>query len=277
MSRADKEDPPTVGTAAPAADVARTNRLLGLRALVLCQEDQTRQPVHQILCELGIESCFCRDVESALEVLASHRVDLVIVDCDDVSQGAQFLKGLRQAPSNRPVASLAILNRRTTPAEAFRAGATLIVEKPISVRLLEMIVRASLGEMLLEQRRSFRHAVAMPVTLNFESGQEVQATATNLSIEGMKIQASTPVPDHKPVQVRFVLPETKVGIQASGLVTWADLRGRAGIKFVEVPAQVRKSFENWLRSRFEQWLKDSTREEDPITLARKLLSQKDAG
>jgi CheY-like chemotaxis protein len=277
MSRTDKEDPRTVGTAAPAVDVARTNRMLGLRALILCQEDETRDPVQQVLYKLGVESCFCPDVERARESLASRKADLVIVDCDDVSQGAQFLKGLRQAPDNRPVVSLAILNRRTTPAEAFRAGANLIVEKPISMRLLEMIVRASLGEMLQEQRRSFRHAVAMPVTLSLESGQQVRATAINLSNEGMKIQASTPVPDHKPVQVHFFLPETKVGIQASGLVTWADLRGRAGIKFVEVQGQFRNFFENWLRSRFEQWLKDSMREEDPITLARKLLSQKDAG
>jgi len=204
-------------------------------------------------------------------------MDLVIVDCDDVSHGAQFLKALRQDPSSRTLVSLAVLNRRTTPAEAFRAGATLIVEKPISMRLLEMIMRASLGEMLLEQRRSFRHSVAMPITLSFESSQ-VRATAINLSKEVMAIQASTAIPDRKPVQVHFFLPETKVGIQASGVITWADLHGRAGIKFVEVQGQVRKSFENWLRSRFEQWLKDSMREEDPIIIARKLLSRKeDAG
>jgi CheY-like chemotaxis protein len=277
MPWADKEDARTVGTAAPAVDVARTNRLLGLQALVLCQEEQTRQPVQQVLSKLGVESSFCHDVERAQESLSSRRADLVIVDCDDVSQGAQFLKTLRQAPSDRPLVSLAILNRRTTPAEAFRAGATLIVEKPISMRLLEMIVRASLGEILLEQRRSFRHAVAMPVTLSLESGQQVLATAINLSKEGMAIQASTAIPDRKPVQVHFFLPETKIGIQASGVVAWADLHGRAGIKLVEVRAQVKKAFENWLRSRFEQWLKDSMREEDPIIIARKLLSQKDAG
>jgi CheY-like chemotaxis protein len=276
MSRADKEDPRTVGMAADTVDVARTNRLLGLQALVLCQEEETKQPVHQVLYELGVESCFCHDVESALEILASRRVDLVIVDCDDVSQGAQFLKALRQGPSDRPLASLAILNRRTTPAEAFRAGATLVMEKPISMRRLEMIVRASLGEVLLEQRRSFRHAVAMPVTLSFESGQQARATAISLSKEGMAIQASTAIPDRKPVKVHFFLPETKVAIQASGVIAWADLHGRAGIKFVEVQGYVRKSFENWLRSRFEQWLEDSTREEDPITIARKLLSRKDA-
>jgi DNA-binding response OmpR family regulator len=277
MFRTDKEALRTAGTAAPAVDVARTNRLLGLRALVLCQEDQTRQPVQQVLNKLGVESCLCHDVESARENLASRRADLVIVDCDDVGHGAQFLKALRQDPSSRPLVSLAILNRRTTPAEAFRAGATLIVEKPVSVRLLEMIVRASLGEMLLEQRRSFRHAVAIPITLRLENGQEVQAIATNLSKEGIAIQASTAIPDRKPVQVHFLLPETRVGIQASGVVAWADLRGRAGIKFVEVPAQARKSLENWLRSHFEQWLKDSMREEDPIIIARKLLSRKEAG
>lgn len=277
MSGTGKEDPRTAGTAAPAVDVARTNRLLGLRALVLCQEDETRQPVQQVLYKLGVESCFCHDVESAREGLADRRADLVIVDCDDVSQGSQFLKALRQGPSGRPLVSLAILNRRTTPAEAFRAGATLIVEKPVSVRLLEMIVRASLGEMLQEQRRSFRHAVAMPVTLGLESGLQVRATAINLSKEGMAIQAPTPIPDRKPIQLRFFLPGTKVDVQASAVVAWADLHGRAGIKFVEVQGQSRNSLENWLRRHFEQWLKDSMREEDPIAVARKLLSQKDAG
>ncbi len=263
--------------AAHTVDVARTNRMLGLQALVLCQDDQTRRPVHQVLYELGVESCFCHDVESALEILASRSMDLVIVDCDDVSHGAQFLRALRQAPSNRTSVSLAILNRRTTPAEAFRAGATLVVEKPISTRLLGMIARASLGKMLLERRRSFRHAVAMPVTLSFESGQQVRATAINLSKEGMAIQASTAIPYRKPVKVHFFLPETKVDIQASGVIVWADLYGRAGIKFGEVQGYVRKFFENWLRSRFEQWLNDSMREEDPTTIARKLLSRKDAG
>lgn len=272
-----KASPRAEGMTASPVDVARTNRMLGLRALVLCQDDQTRQPVQQVLYKLGVESCFWHDVERARESLASRRADLVIVDCDDVSQGAQFLKALRQAPCNRPLVSLAILNRRTTPAEAFRAGATLIVEKPISMRLLEMIVRASLGEMLLEQRRSFRHTVAMPVTLSFESGRQVRAIAINLSKEGMAIQAPTAIPDRKPVQLRFFLPETKIDIQASGVIVWADLYGRAGIKFVEVQGQSRICFENWLRSRFEQWLKDSMREEDPITLARKLLSQIDAG
>jgi hypothetical protein len=117
----------------------------------------------------------------------------------------------------------------------------------------------------------------MPVTLSLESGQQVLATAINLSKEGMAIQAPTAIPNRKPVQMHFFLPETKVDIQAKGAIAWADLHGRAGIKFVEVQDHGRRFFENWLRSRFEQWLRDSTREEDPITIARKLLSGKDAG
>jgi CheY-like chemotaxis protein len=236
------------------APVVRTNRMLRLRSLVLCQDAETRRPVHHVLYELGVESYFCHHVENALELLASRRMDLVIVDCDDASVGTDFLRAVRQAPCNKTSVSLAIVNHGTSSAEAFRAGATLVMEKPISTRLLGMIVRASLGKMLLERQRSFRHAVDMPVTLNFGSGQQVRATAINLSEEGMEIQAPTAIPYRKPVQVHFFLPETEVSIQVDGVIAWADLYGRAGIRLAEVQCNVRRLFEIWLQGRFEQWL-----------------------
>ena len=203
--------------------------------------------------------------------MSRRKFDLVVVDCDDAKGGVEFLQAIRRTRSHEMATILAIVNQQTTLPEAFQMGATLALEKPFSANLLNLIFRASLGNMLRERRRTLRHPVEIPVSLSIDQGRDLCATAINLSENGMAIQAPFPLPPNQRVRVRFVLPNTKISIEAEAVIAWSERHGRAGIRFLSVQQFVRRHFESWLRSQFEQ-MTQALQKEDTGQLARELLA-----
>ena len=259
------------GTGAQAANVVLTNRALGLQALVLCRDSQITRPLLQVLFELGIAPKLYHEAAEALEVIHRRRFDLVIVDCDDTKGGVEFLQSVRRIPSHGMATILAIVNHQTSLLEAFKMGATLALGKPFSGNLLNLIFRASLGNMLRERRRAFRHPVEIPVVIHIDHGQDLRATVINLSEDGMAVQAPFPLPHNQSVRVRFVLPATKISIDAEAVIAWSERHGRSGIRFLNVQHFVRRHFESWLRDQFDQ-MTQVLQKQDASLMAREVLA-----
>ena len=252
-------------SAAQILQVMKNNRILCMQALVLCKDGMISRWLARDLFDMGIAPQFFDEAEAALEVLNHNRFDLVVVDCDGVEEGMALLQLVRRTASNKAATVLALVNERTQMQAAFQIGATLALQKPFSVSLLGLILRASQGNILRERRRSFRHPVEIPVSLTVEHGPEVPATAINLSEDGMALQVPYPFSANHPVRVRFKLPQTRVSVEAEGTIAWSDRAGRAGIRFSILQPFVRKLLETWLQTRFEQLLSDQKKEsESPV-------------
>jgi DNA-binding response OmpR family regulator len=152
-----------------------------LESLLVSRDPQVIRVLRPALEKLAIEVEVCRGADSGSEILASEKFDAVIVDCDDLHGGLGVLETLRGTTSNRNSVTFAILNGHTTTREAFQMGANFVLQKPISPVNAARCFSAAIGLMSRERRRYFRQPVEMPVTLVFGEGQELKATATNLS------------------------------------------------------------------------------------------------
>lgn len=257
-------DPITTTSSSQIFEMTRTNRILRMQALVLCGDAGISRALARTLFDMGVAPRLFEKAEAALEALNADRFDLVVVDCDDVVGGLAFLQLVRRTSSNRTATVLALVNQRTRMQAAFQVGATLALQKPFSVSLLTMILRASQGNILRERRRTFRHPVEIPVSLSVDHGPDLRATAINLSEDGMALQAHSSLPTNHPIRVRFDLPKTRIPVEAEGTIAWADRTGRIGIRFLDMQQFVRRSLEKWLQAQFEQLLADQKKENESL-------------
>ncbi len=105
---------------------------------------------------------------------------------------------------------------------------------------------STLGKISAEQQKFFRAKVNVPVTLKNANGKEVQAKAINLSTGGMGLdEVSDPGSFAGLLDVHFLLPETDIEMQVKGRLMWADVGGRAGLRFVVIEPAVFGKLQQW--------------------------------
>ena len=223
-----------------------------LESLLLSRDPEVIRVLRPTLEKLAIDVEVCRGARSGNEILSAEKFDAVIVDCDDLQGGLDVLEGLRKGTSNKNSVTFAILNGNTTTQKAFQLGANFVLQKPISPLNAMRCLTAAVGFMARERRRYFRHPVEMPVTVVFGEGQELKATATNLSDGGMAIFFRGKLPKGGVSRVVFKLPGTATPLQPKAQMAWVDGAGRAGLRFSDMPKDSRDQLDGWLSEQFEK-------------------------
>jgi CheY-like chemotaxis protein len=225
-----------------------------LESLLLSQDPDLVRVIRPTLEKLSIEVEICHEARQAVDILISEKFDAVIVDCDDLQGGLGVLQGLRATPSNKNSVTFAILNgHRTTTQEAFSMGANFVLQKPISMLNASRCFHAALNFMVKERRRYFRHPVKIQVRIVLEN-KNVNATSTNISESGIALMLREALPKGATPRLQFALPETNLSFDVEAEVVWADMNGRAGLRFREVPTECQKSLERWLDEQLEEEL-----------------------
>jgi CheY-like chemotaxis protein len=221
-----------------------------LQSLLLSGDAEIVRVLRPTLEKLSINMEVCRVARSANDVLCSEKFDAVIVDCDDVREGIDVLRGLRNTPSNRTSVAFALLNGSTTTQQAFDLGANFVLQKPISPLNASRCFSAAIGLMARERRRYFRHPVNMGVIAMFGDTQ-VKARATNLSEGGMAVLFEGNPPRTGGLKLSFTLPGTMNAVEAKAELAWLDEVGRGGIRFFELPQTSRQYLDRWLDQHME--------------------------
>ena len=80
---------------------------------------------------------------TAQEKLASEQFNPVIVDCDGIEAGTDFLASLRQPGPNFEAIALAIVRTLDEMRNAYAAGANLVLWKPATAEEAARMVRAT--------------------------------------------------------------------------------------------------------------------------------------
>jgi len=223
-----------------------------LDSLLLSQDPELVRVIRPTLEKLAIDVEICHEARAAADILISEKFDAVIVDCDDLTGGLGVLQGLRSTPSNKNSVTFAILNgKRTTTQEAFGMGANFVLQKPISALNASRCFHAALNFMVKERRRYFRHPVKMPVRIQM-ADKVVKATSTNLSESGIALMLREALPKGAGPRLKFTLPETSFKLDLEAEVVWADVKGRAGLRFQNVPKENQLQLEKWLDERMEE-------------------------
>ncbi len=223
-----------------------------LESLLLSRDTDLVRVLRPTLEKLAIDVEICQEARAAADILVSEKFDAVIVDCDDLKGGLEVLQGLRSTPSNKNSVTFAVLNgKKTTTHEAFGMGANFVLQKPISALNASRCFNAALNFMVKERRRYFRQPVRMVVHVLL-GDKELKAASTDISEGGIALQLREALPKGAAPCLQFTLPETTVTMNVETEVAWADIKGRVGCRFQNVPQSSQEILERWLDERMEK-------------------------
>jgi DNA-binding response OmpR family regulator len=225
---------------------------MNLESLLISQDAALLGVLRPALEKISVDIEICAETQAGGNMLAKRKFDAVIIDCDDLRNGFDLLRLLRQTQSNAKSVAFAVVNGKTTTQEAFQSGANFVLQKPLTPLHAARCLNAALNFMVRERRRYFRHPVDMPLRIILSSNQEMTAAATNVSEGGMAIRVLARLPKDAHAQFRFTLPGTNTSLELKGQVAWSDGTSHAGIRFVEVPQSSQYQLEKWLTDRLQE-------------------------
>ena len=225
---------------------------MNLESLLISQDAALLGVLRPALERISVDIQVCPEPRRGRDLLARCKFDAIIIDCDDLPEGFDLLKGLRLTQSNAKSVSFAVVNGKTTTQQAFQSGANFVLQKPLTPLHASRCLNAALNFMVRERRRYYRHPVDMPLRISLPNNQEMTATATNVSEGGMAIRILGKLPKDVEAHFRFTLPETNLSFELKGQVAWADGTGHAGIRFIEVPQSAQYQLEKWLTDRLQK-------------------------
>jgi DNA-binding NarL/FixJ family response regulator len=225
---------------------------MNLESLLISQDAALLGVLRPTLEKISVDIHVCPDAHTRSDLLRKRKFDAVIIDCDDLQNGVDLLKSLRQTQSNAKSVAFAVVNGKTTTQEAFQFGANFVLQKPLTPLHAARCFNAALNFMVRERCRYFRHPVEIPLRVILPHNQELTATSTNLSEGGMAIRILGKLPKDMQAQFRFTLPGVNTSLDLKGQVAWADGTGHAGIRFVEVPQSSQYQLEKWLNDRLQE-------------------------
>jgi len=111
---------------------------------------------------------------------------------------------------------------------------------------------ATLGTISLEQQKFFRAKVNLAVTLRNANGKELQVQAANLSTGGMGLDCvNETVGFAGLLDVNFSLPDSETLMHAKGRLVWADVGGRAGLRFVVIEPTLFQQLQHWTNQKMK--------------------------
>jgi DNA-binding NarL/FixJ family response regulator len=225
---------------------------MNLESLLISQDSNLLGVLRPTLEKISVDIEICPGSHLRSDLLRKRKFDAVIIDCDDLQNGVELLKSLRQTESNAKSVAFAVVNGKTTTQDAFRFGANFVLQKPLTPLHAARCFNAALNFMVRERCRYFRHPVEIPLRISLPQNREMQATSTNLSEGGMAIRILGKLPKDSTAHVRFALPGTNTSLELKGQVAWADGTGHAGIRFIDVPQSSHYQLEKWLTERLQE-------------------------
>ena len=217
-----------------------------LASILLSRDPDLVRPLRSALEKHAIGVEVCIGPNAGMEILASEHYDAVIVDCDDLQGGPEMLREIRGTSANKSSVAIAVLNQRTSTAQAFQMGANFVIQKPVSTVNATRCASAAVAMMTRERRRYYRHPLDFAVTAVFGKDEAVEAKATNISEGGMAVCFSGPLPTSGLSRVSFFLPEMPSPLEFRADLAWADETGQAGLRFVDLPRKAQETIEDWL-------------------------------
>ncbi len=225
---------------------------MNLDSLLISRDAALVGVIRPALEKISVSLQICPESRPGGDLLSKQKFDSVIIDCDDMQNGFDLLRNLRQTQSNAKSVAFAVVNGKTTTQDAFKSGANFVLQKPVTPLHAARCFNAALNFMVRERRRYFRHPLDMQLRVSVSGNQELTAVATNISEGGMAIRLIGKLQKDAAAKFRFTLPASSISLELKGQVAWSDGTGHAGIQFVEVPQSSQYQLEKWLTDRLQE-------------------------
>jgi CheY-like chemotaxis protein len=222
------------------------------QSLLVSKDEQAAAVLTTVLSGFGL-SVQCCGYPDGICRLTEQKFDAVIVDYDDPHSAALVLQNAYQASSGHDTVTVALLSDKTKVRNVFGAGANFVLYKPISEQQAQASLRAATALIKRERRRSFRVPVQVPVHLRvMQNGAEMEGILLDLSEDGLDVLAAQPLYHSATVAAHFSLPQTDTEVDVRGEVSWANPNGESGVRFVDLPENLRTSLRDWMATHAPQ-------------------------
>ncbi len=190
------------------------------RALVVDNEPANCELIEKVLHSVGIESLVLSRSSEAPGILREGKFSVAFFGLRMNSpDGAELTRQMRDSGFNRmtPVVLISDDQRPHAMSEGFAAGASFFLYKPIDRESLLRLVRATQGAMEHERRRTRRVPLKCGVQLR-AGDQEIDGQTIDVSMEGLLVKVSRPIPVGSSVNVSLQLSKGMKPVVGSGCI-----------------------------------------------------------
>lgn len=212
-----------------------------LRVLVVEDNPLVLEFITEVLASLGVEVRGTLDSQEGSGLIASQKFDAVFLDLMMPHvDGFELAQQVRRSSWNRstPIVVITGFGDEQAMAQAFEAGGTFFLAKPVDKVKLTRLFKSVEGSMIEERLRYRRVPVATTVKLE-AGGQRSEARSVNLSQDGMLLENTSFVREGNPVWIAFRLTDPPATIEAGGVAVRVDAQGRTGIRFTWISPEHR--------------------------------------
>ncbi|MGH9500396.1 MAG: response regulator [Terriglobales bacterium] len=172
--------------------------------------------------------------QKAVPVVNQEKFDGIFLDLEMPGlNGLELARLIRNSSWNKttPITIVTGQDDRKTMQQAFAAGATFFLQKPVDRQKLTALFRVVRGGLVESRRRHLRVPLQTEITCTI-GARSLRGRSWNLSHGGMQIEVEGLAPGQN-VRVWFQLPVSGVAIEASGVIAWVN-PNRQGIRFTSV-------------------------------------------
>jgi len=218
-----------------------------LNALVMSRSHSSIRVLVAAFAELGVEYQISPSASETIDALTTGHHSALILDFD-LPHAVQVAKLARATSGKRRPVVFGMMGATTPVGEVFAAGANFVLYKPLDLLHVLHSFRAAQGFMREDRRGGKRKKSEALAYLQLPTGV-VPALVTDLTDQGLALQAAEPLPPLRGIPLRFLLPGTAEVVQAIGDFIWADGAGRGGLFFSDIAPACRRDLQAWLKKR----------------------------
>ena len=205
------------------------------RPQVLIVEDDltTLELMKEVLSSFNLIVVCESDSEKASARIGIEKFDGIFLDLMMPKlTGFQLAREIRASRLNRntTIIIVAATDDKKTMEEAFRAGGSFFLSKPIDRRRLTTLLNSTRGTMVESRRRLRRLPMSTAVSGNVH-GTAISVQCADLSEQGMLVGSNPALMIGATFNLSFSLPGQMSTISAPGLVVRFDDAGRVGLQF----------------------------------------------
>jgi CheY-like chemotaxis protein len=211
-----------------------------MRSKVLVSEHDaaTLELMREVFTLHGISMQVLNTTAEITAIVDQEKFDAVFLDLSTRPQsGFDVIRSIRQSSWNKSVPIVMLPERLQTNErlEAFQAGGTFFLEKPLDRTKLTRLLRSTRGIMAEEHRRYAR--VPLSTRVECRSGEhQVAGSCVNLSREGILFNGDGSLKRGQQVELDFSLGMRKPAVRARGIVTRTDEHRRVGVRLMPASA-----------------------------------------
>ncbi|MFQ5816671.1 MAG: response regulator [Terriglobia bacterium] len=216
--------------------------------LIVAHDASERRLVATVLGGLGVEVEALDEGARAAELIKKRKFDGVIVDGELPEQRSlELVREIRKSPSNKKTPVIFITNPDSSIqlSDAFRAGVTFFLTRPLDRNKVIRLLHATHGSLLWERRNYQRVPVRAPV--RFKAGSKSgRGTSVNISRRGILFAAREALAAGDTVEMEIGLPAPAATIRAVGEVVQGDSEGCTRVCFTRLAAADLEQLQNFI-------------------------------